>query len=262
MNDRIGFIGMGNMATALAKGMIAKNAIAPEQIIAYDINTSQLSHVCEESSIHSAKDLTSLVVGSDIIIIAIKPSIVDDTILPIKELLSGKVVISLAFGWNYEHYQAILDESTHFLYMVPNLPAQVGEGIFLLEEKHSLSTEEYKRITEVLSQVGMVQVLPSNIMAVGGVIASCAPAFINLVLEAIADGGVLHGIPRELAYQLVSQAMIGTGKLYIESNLHPGQVKDMVCSPGGATIKGIASLEEDGVRGAFIKAVDTVIKPK
>ena len=262
MKNTIGFIGMGNMATALVKGFILKGALLPEQIVAYDINSNLLSSVCEELSIQSAVDLESLIKNSAIVIIAIKPHIVDETILPFKDLLKDKIVLSIAFGWNYIRYQDMLDENTHFLYMIPNLPAQVGEGIFLLEEKHSLSANEYKQITEILSKVGMIQILPTNTMAVGGVITSCAPAFINLVLEAMADGGVLHGIPRNLAYQLVSQAMIGTGKLYLESTLHPAQVKDMVCSPGGATIKGVASLENDGVRGSFIKAIDTIITPK
>ena len=260
MIEKIGFIGMGNMATALAKGLVNNRAVLPEQLYAYDIDSVKLATICKEITINLCTSLSELIQSVDTLIIAVKPAMVEQVMLSMKELIQNKVILSLVFGYNFEKYQSIIDESNHFLYMIPNIPVQVGEGVILFEEKHSLSEEEMNDARAIFSKLGVIETLTTNLMELGGTMSSCAPAFIDLIIESLADGGVMHGLPRDIAYTLVSQTMLGTGKLQLETKLHPGQLKDMVCSPNGSTIRGIVSLEKVGLRGIFIDAIDAVLK--
>ena len=143
---------------------------------------------------------------------------------------------------------------------MPNTPAAVGEGVFLAEEENDLMEEERNFLFELLTAVGMVKELPSRLMDAAMAISGCGPAFMDMIIEALGDAGVKNGLQRKDAYELACFTMVGSARLKMETGLHPGELKDNVCSPAGTTIKGVASLEESGIRYAFIKAIDEVLK--
>lgn len=255
---KLGFIGMGNMAGAIAKGIIQKGGINAEDVYAYDLATEKLRETAEELGFHPCTSNEELLDEVDTVLVAVKPYLVEKVLTPLRERLKGKVLLSVAAGWDYDQYEKLLLGETRHLFIMPNTPALVGEGVLLFEEKNSLLPEELEEVKRLFSLVGLVQTLPSELMDIGGTVSSCTPAFIAMVIEAMAVGGVMYGLPRPLAYQLASQAVAGTGKMIRETGLHPGQLKDMVCSPKGSTIRGVASLEKSGLRDAFITAIRTV----
>ena len=136
----------------------------------------------------------------------------------------------------------------------------VGEGVVLLEEESSLTSQELAQVKELLAPLGTVETVPSSQMGIAGTLSGCGPAYAAMFLEALGDAGVLHGLPRDLAYRLAAQMLAGAGKLQLETGEHPGAMKDAVCSPGGTTILGVAELERRGFRGAVMEAIHTVQK--
>ena len=143
---------------------------------------------------------------------------------------------------------------------MPNTPAMVGEGTFLFEETTSFAAEELAAVRALFAAIGTVETLPTSLMGIGGALSGCGPAFVDLLIEAFADAGVLYGMPRDQALRLVSGTVKGAAVLQLETGLHPGVLKDMVCSPGGSTIRGVAALEKCGYRAACIAAIDAIMK--
>ncbi len=257
---KIGFIGMGNMAKAIVKGFILKEAVKPADILAYAPSQEKLKSFAGETGIIPYSSPEKMINDADFIIAAVKPDQIEAVITLVKERLKNKVLLSVAAGWDYERYETVLDASTRVLFIMPSTPVQIGEGISLFEQKHSLTAEEFKTVEKLFSAIGIVQILPAHLMGIGGTVSACTPAFLSIMIEAIADGGVKHGLPREAAYRLASQALVGTGKMQLDTGQHPGELKDAVCSPQGLTIQGVVSLENDGFRASIIRALDASVK--
>jgi pyrroline-5-carboxylate reductase len=253
---KIGFIGMGNMAKALVRGFLASGKVRAEELLAYAPNQKKLQANAEELGFKPCENVQALACESDVVIMACKPYQVEGVLREIKELLAGKVLLSVANNWDFDTYRPLVHPTSRVQYIMPNTPCQVGEGVFLLEEKNSLTEEEQTWLRTLLSACGTVIDLPASLMAPGSAVAGCGPAFVSVMMEAMADAAVKHGIPRQAAYKMVAQMVIGTGKLLLETGQHPGQLKDAVCSPGGTTICGVMALEHAGMRAAFMDAVD------
>ena len=175
----------------------------------------------------------------------------------VKEL-QEKIVISIAANFPFAKYEQILLPNTHHLSTIPNTPVAIGEGIFICENTHSLSDEELDLFTKLFSTISIVQFVETKQLSIGGTVAGCGPAFASMFIEALADAGVMHGLARPVAYKLASQMIVGTGKLQLATNNHPGAMKDAVCSPAGTTIVGVATLERKGFRSAVIDAIDAI----
>ena len=143
---------------------------------------------------------------------------------------------------------------------MPNTPVAVSRGVLLVEEENDWQEEERQKLFDILSSTGRVIEIPDRLMTAAMAISGCGPAFMDMIIEALGDAAVKNGIQRKQAYELAAQTMAGSAQLMLDTGLHPGQLKDNVCSPGGTTIKGVASLEESGLRYAFIKAVDAIVK--
>ena len=252
---KVGFIGMGNMASAIAGGIIKSGFISGDLVYAFDIDNSKLDAVNKTYGINGCTSEQELVNQVDIVIMAVKPNIVESVINKIKENLHNKAMISIVAGYNNDRYNELLLPSSRHLTVMPNTPALVLKGMTLLEKENSLSDEEFTFAKEMFSSIGQIAILPSYQMQAGGSISGCGPAFVYMFIEAMADGGVSLGLPRDVAYQLASQTLIGSGTMQQETNLHPGILKDQVCSPGGITIKGVETLEENDFRNAVIKAI-------
>lgn len=257
---KIGFLGFGNMAQAMAQGLLYKAAVKPAQIFACAQNWDKLCRNTTAHGMQPCKSAAELVESADLIVIAVKPYLVEQVVAPIRDALQHKIVVSVAVNMDFATYEQILPAGTHHISTLPNTPVSIGEGIMLYENKHSLTAEEFAIFQQLWGTLGLLQEVDVKQMGVAGIVSGCGPAFASMFIEALADGAVLHGLPRTTAYQLASQMLAGTGKLQLASAQHPGAMKDAVCSPGGTTIVGVATLERKGLRTAVIDAIDAIAK--
>lgn len=263
MDRKIGLIGFGNMARALADGMLLTGAADPNQLYVCAKHEDKLRlNAAKRGITHVCATARQTAEQSDFVIVAVKPYLVEEVLTPIREVLRDRVVISVAAGVSFDRYEQILLPGTHHLTMMPNTPVAVGAGIILCEEKHSLTDQEFHEFRQLFSKLGMIESLPPSQFAVAGDLAGCGPAFTAMYLEALADGAVLYGLSREAAYRLASQMVLGTASLQLATGDHPGAMKDAVCSPGGLTIAGVAALENGGFRASVIDALSAIQKKK
>ena len=241
---KLGFIGFGNMAQAIAEGLLRSKALEPEQICACAKDWDKLCAATEPRGMRPCRDAREVAEAADVVIVAVKPHLSEE-------------VVSVAAGWPFDRYEALLPGTRH-LSTMPNTPVRVCAGVFLLEEKHSLTPEEYVLVQELFGHLGLVQPVESRLLGIAGTLSGCGPAFVSMFIEALGDAGVKHGLPRAMAYRLAGQMVAGTGRMQVETGAHPGAMKDAVCSPGGTTIVGVAELERGGMRAAVINAVDAI----
>ncbi len=254
----IGFIGFGNMAQAMADGLILMKAAEPRQIFACAKHWDKLVSAAGSRGVNPCHTAAEVAEKSDLVVVAVKPYLVEEVLAPVGGLLRGKILISVAAGISCDRLEEILPEGIHHLTVMPNTPVSVGEGVILCEQKHTLTEDEFEKFTKLFSRLGLVETLPASQFGIAGDLTGCGPAFTAMYLEALADGAVLYGLPRETAYRLASQMIVGTGKLWQASKVHPGAMKDAVCSPGGLTIAGVAALEQKGFRAAVIEALGAI----
>lgn len=258
--ESLGFIGMGNMAQALAQGFIASGALKGERVFAYAPHQEKLRANAERIGFQPVASLTELAAAADTLVMACKPYQIESVVAELGDALSGKALVSIAAGWDFARYESVLLQSTRFQFVMPNTPAMVREGVLLFEEKTSLEKAERQELMDLFSTVGVVEVVPSRLMSAAGTVTGCGPAFVDLMIEAYADAAVKYGVPRAQAYALVAQMVKGSAALALETKEQPGVLKDAVCSPGGTTIRGVCSLEEDGFRAACIHSIDAILK--
>ena len=257
--NKLGFIGMGNMAQAIVKGWNGTPLQEAEEVLAYAPNREKLENNAKKLGFTPAASAPDLVEKSDWVILACKPYQVEGVLAEVKDSLKSKVLLSIALGWNYARFQEVLGPGQRVRYVMPSTPAEVGEGVFLLEEEHNLTETEEEISRLLFAGLGRVMVLPSRLMGIGGSISGCGPAFADMIIEAFGDAAVKYGLPRQTAYELVSQMLLGAAKLQRDTGRHPAELKDAVCSPGGSTIRGVTALEAHGLRSACQAAVDAVM---
>jgi len=259
---KIGFIGMGNMAQAIAAGFIFSGKIDGGDVYAYAPHQDKLKANAGKIGFVPAPTPKALVQSVDVIIMACKPYQIDGVLDEVGEYMKGKALISVAAGWVFDNYSAKLDSAVRIQCIMPNTPSMVGEGVLLFECQNSLEEAERAEIIDMFGSLGLVEELPTELMGIGGAISGCGPAFMDMIIESYGDAAVKYGIPRTLAYKLISQTMLGSAKLQLESGTHPGSLKDAVCSPKGTTICGVAALEKAGLRSACIESIDAIMNKK
>lgn len=257
---KLGFIGMGNMASAIYNGIVTGNFLSNKDIVAYDINSAQFDKLAVKPNV--AKSVEEVIKSSEIILVAVKPQVVESVIKPVKDLLKNKVLVSIVLGYDFDKYNTILDQSTRHVFVMPNTPARVLCGMSLVEEKNNLTDEELKYVIDMFKSFSEVEIMPSHLMSAAGSLSGCGPAFVYMMIEALADAAVLEGVPRDKAYKLASTTVMGSGKMQLETGIHPGILKDNVCSPGGSTIRGVNKLEESGFRSALMDALRACVHYK
>ena len=252
---KLGFIGMGNMGYALAEGLVKFAGISPEDICAYAPNYEKLLKNAEKLGFVPSKTLEEIK-QADTIVMACKPYQIESVLAELGDI-SGKNILSVAFGWDLAKYSEYVDiNKVGVQYTIPNTPVSIGAGVILMETESSMTESDRNDLIDILSKFSKVVELDAKLMTAGSAIAGSAPAFVDVFIEALADGGVKNGIPRAKAYEIIPQMVIGAAKLMQETGLHPGVLKDQVCSPGGTTIRGVDAMEKGGVRAAMIDAVD------
>ncbi len=254
---KVGFIGSGNMGEALIKGLTAANVVPGEMIWASDVRGDRLKEIAGTYGIKLAPDNLQLVREADVVIMAVKPQIMAPVLREIASVFSRrKLMISLAAGVSTESIRASLGKDRRLIRVMPNTPALVLEGVTAIAKAEGLEPEDMDVAGEIFSAVGRVVVLDESLMDAVTGLSGSGPAYVALVIESLADGGVKMGLDRITAMTLATQTVLGAAKLLLETRLHPGALKDMVSSPGGTSIAGVAALEEGGIRTTFIKAVE------
>jgi pyrroline-5-carboxylate reductase len=253
----VGFIGAGNMGEALIKGLIEANLVPATSIHATDVRLERLKELDRQFGIQVSSDNADLVRHSDIVILAVKPQIMDSVLKEIAPAVTRKkLLISIAAGVSTAKIRTVLHKDARLIRVMPNTPALVLEGVTAIAKADGLEPDDLDTAGEIFSAVGRVVVLDETQMDAVTGLSGSGPAYVAIVIESLADGGVRMGLDRITAMTLATQTVLGAAKLLLETGLHPGALKDMVSSPGGTSIAGIAALEEGGIRTTFIKAVE------
>lgn len=253
---KIGFIGFGNMAGAIAQGMIQYGGINPNDVIASAVDIKRLKEKAEKLGITYTTENSEVAKKSDVLFIAVKPHLVGEVISGIKEALRpNTILISVAAGVSISDLESMFSLPVKLVRTLPNTPAMVGEGMTLYKVNQEVTKQEENMVYELLNGFGQALAVEEKQFAGGGSMTGCSPAFIYMLLEAMADAAVLTGMKRKDAYLLAGQTVKGSAQMLLETELHPGELKDMVTSPGGTTIEGVRTLERLGFRSAMMEAI-------
>lgn len=257
MDKKIGFIGCGNMGQAMIGGIVKSGLVAPEQVYASDPSEQNLSRMQAEYGICITQDNLVLAKKCDILVLSVKPYLYTDVIEEIRDAVKEHaLIVMIAAGQTIAANEARFGREIKIVRAMPNTPALVGEGMAALCANSFVTEEEKNEVREIFESFGKAEFVGESMMdAVAGVSGS-SPAYVYMFIEALADGAVMQGMPRQQAYTFAAQAVLGSARMVLETGMHPGALKDMVCSPGGTTIEAVASLEQDGMRAAVINAVN------
>lgn len=258
---KIGFVGCGNMATAIIKGIIKKQIIEEENIMASAKTKTTLERVQRELGIKVSMDNSEVVKNSDIVVLAVKPQYYQEVIEQIKDTVSdNQIIISIAPGKTLAWLQDCFGKNVRLVRTMPNTPALVGEGMTGACRNEYVTDEDYATVLQILGSFGEVETIPENLMDVCVSVSGSSPAYIYILIEAMADGAVADGMPRAQAYKFAAQSVLGSAKMVLETGKHPGELKDQVCSPGGTTMEAVRVLEEEGFRSSVIEAMKACVR--
>ncbi|MBR6569857.1 MAG: pyrroline-5-carboxylate reductase [Clostridia bacterium] len=254
---KLGFIGAGNMGSAILRGLISSEFLMADDMAICDLNARRLEELsdqypgltCTESDVELAE-------MCDMVVLAVKPHFMAEVIEHIRDELNGKAVISIAAGWTVEQLTNALEGSgATCLRVMPNTPAMVGEGMTALCEDTTFSEEDFDFAKGIFNSIGRTVVLPERLFDGVIAISGSSPAYVYIMIEAMADAGVKEGLYRSTAYELAAQAVLGSALMVLESGTHPAALKDAVCSPAGTTIEAVEELERKGFRAAIMDAM-------
>ena len=256
---KLGFIGAGNMGSAILNGILKEGFLTADQIAVTDKMPASCAKFAAQG-VCVMEDNKSLASACECVLLAIKPVYTAQVIEEIFEELKGKFVISIVAGWNYDMLDHALPKEARFVRVMPNTPLAVGEGMSLISERCRCTPEEFDFAQSVFASAGKVAKVEDHVFIAATSINGCGPAFVYQFIEALADGAVRYGVPRAMAYELAAQTLIGAAKMVQETGEHPGKLKDAVCSPGGTTIEGVYALENGGMRATVMDALGATIE--
>lgn len=253
---KIGFIGMGNMGYAILKGLL--KVYDKEEIIFTDVNRERCGQVSKETGVASAADNAQCAVSAKYIVLAVKPQFFAPVLSDIAGILTKEhIIISIAPGITVDSLKEKLGADKRIVRAMPNTPALLGEGMTgVCYEPSLFDAEEQETIKAFFESFGKMQIVEERLMNAVVCVSGSSPAYVYMFIEALADSAVKYGLPRDAAYKMAAQAVVGSARMVLETGEHPGALKDKVCSPGGTTIAAVSALEEHGFRNAVIKASD------
>ena len=254
-SPRVGFLGAGKMATALARGWLTAGLVAADRVLASDPVAQARASFTRVTGMRATEDNRQVVAGSDLLILAVKPQSMNGLLVEIRSSLEARhVLVSIAAGISLR--QLTEGSGTKRLVRVmPNTPCLVGASASAYATAEGAQPEDIALIDRLLSAVGVAFRLPEHLLDAVTGLSGSGPAFVYVMIEALSDGGVRAGLPRDVAMTLAAQTVLGAAKMVLETGTHPGALKDAVASPGGTTIAGLHALERGGVRGSLIDAV-------
>ena len=253
---KIGFIGMGNMGYAMLNG--ALKVFPKEDLVFTDVNSERVSTVAKETGVSYVETNAELANCAKFIVLAIKPQFYAPVIKNIENIVKkDNVVISIAPGISVGSLKDALGFDARIVRAMPNTPALLGEGMTgVCYDQTAFNFEEKDVIAKLFSSFGKYKLVDERLMSAVTCVSGSSPAYVYMFIEALADSAVKYGMPRDAAYEMAAQTVVGAAKMVLETKEHPAKLKDQVCSPGGTTIAGVAALEEYGFRNSIIKACD------
>jgi pyrroline-5-carboxylate reductase len=256
MTRKIGFIGCGNMANAIIGGILSAGTLKPEDIIASNHTSQKLEQAREKYGIATTLSNRVAAAQCEILVLAVKPQYFSEVIEEISDdVPDSTVVVSLAPGKSLERICDMFGHDLKLIRTMPNTPALVGEGMTALCPNSLVTPEELKEVRRLFDSFGKTEVVSESTMDAVVAVSGSSPAYVFLFIEAMADAAVMGGMPRAQAYTFAAQSVLGSAKMMLETGKHPGELKDMVCSPAGTTIEAVAALERSGFRGAVMEAM-------
>ncbi len=259
---KIGFIGCGNMATAIIKGIITNGCIESEKIFVYDICSPSAQNVKSVFNVSVCKSETGVAENSDVVFLAVKPNVISSVLGKIDNAIKEKqpLIISIAAGKTIEFLEGCINSKSRIIRVMPNINAKVGEAMSAYCFNSLVTDEDKKAVETLLLSFGKVMCLDESAFPLFGVLGGCAPAFTYMFIDALARAGVKNGMKKDEALKIAAQTVYGSAKMILESDEHPFKLIDNVCSPGGTTIEGITSLQADGFEKAVHNAVDKALE--
>ena len=254
---KVGFLGAGNMGEAMIRGMLQAGLVPAGSVFASDPQRERLAHIAKQYGIRGVSSNAELVREADVVVLAVKPQIMASVLAEIAPAVDArKLCISVAAGVATLTIRSHLGRPVRLIRVMPNTPALVLEGVTAIARADGLEPGDLETVQELFGAVGKAVLLDEDALDAVTGLSGSGPAYVAIVIESLADGGVKMGLDRATAMTLAAQTVLGSAKLILETGVHPGQLKDMVSSPGGTTIAGISALEEGGVRRTFISAVE------
>jgi len=253
---KIAFIGAGKMAEAILKELLRSGWAAPGEVVLSDVLEERLRYLAGEYGVGVTRSNPEAAAGAEVVLLAVKPQKMDEVLGEISGSLgAGRTVISIAMGKRTDHIEGLLPAGTEVVRVMPNNPAMVGEAVSVLS--YGSNAGEVARATArgIFSSLGEVFEVEERLQDAAMALSGCGPAYFYVIAEALSDAGVKLGLDRDLSLRLAAGTMVGAGRMLMETGMHPGQLKDMVTSPGGSTIVALEALEEAGLRNAFYKAL-------
>jgi pyrroline-5-carboxylate reductase len=261
MGKTIGFIGCGNMGKAIIGGIVNSKMTSPENIIVGDINEKALKATKEELGVNITTDNLDVAKTADILFLSIKPNLYPMIIGQIKDdVKDSVVVVTIAAGKTIESTQDAFGKKIKVVRVMPNTPALVGEGMAAICPSKEVTEEDLNNVVKIFESLGEAEIIGENLFDAVTSVSGSSPAYVYMFIEAMADAAVIDGMPRNKAYKFAAQAVLGSAKMVLETGKHPGELKDMVCSPAGTTIEAVKALEEKGFRNAVISAMQACTK--
>ena len=257
---KFGFIGCGNMASAIISGGLKKEIFTKEELLASVKTEVSAQKVRDALGISCTTDNLAVAAQADFLFLAVKPQFCEEVATQISQhRKEGQILVSIAAGKTLAWLKEKFGKDQKIIRTMPNTPALVGEGITGVCPDDLVTEEEINQVLTILGSFGKAAVVTEPVLDIVGAVSGSSPAFVFMFIEAMADGAVAEGMPRKQAYEFAAQAVLGSAKMVLETGLHPGSLKDMVCSPGGTTIEGVNVLEKEGMRSAVMDAVRACI---
>ena len=254
---KLGFIGCGNMASAIMSGIISNGLIQADEIIGADVFAPCKEKAKETLGIQIAESNMEVVQKADAFVLSIKPQFYAQVIAEIKDYVKeNQIIITLAPGKTLNWLEEQFGKPVKIVRTMPNTPAMVQEGMTAACASTSVTAEELAYVCDILKAFGDVEVIPEKLMDAVVAVSGSSPAYVFMMIEAMADAAVAEGMPRNQAYKFAAKAVMGSAKMVLETGKHPGELKDMVCSPGGTTIEAVKVLEETGFKSALMQAME------
>lgn len=253
---KIGFIGCGNMAKAMISGILKNQLTEKENIIASDISEVSRNASKEQLGINMTGSNLEVVENSDVFVLSVKPQYYETVISEIKDAVSAdQIVVTIAPGKTLCWLEEKFEKEVKLVRCMPNTPALVGEGMTAVTPNHYVSKEELAQVITILNSFSKTEVIGEHLMDAVVSVSGSSPAYVYMMIEAMADAAVADGMARDMAYKFAAQAVYGSAKMVLESGKHPGELKDMVCSPAGTTIEAVRTLEKEGFRSSIMEAM-------
>ena len=258
---KIGFIGCGNMASAMMGGIIKNQICRPEEITVHDLLPAAVERVKTTFGVSAAESNAAVLAQSELVVLAVKPQFYEEVIREIAPgEQQGQVIVTIAPGKTLAWLAEVFGKELPIVRTMPNTPAMVGEGITAVCPNEQVTPQMLETVLKVLGGFGKAEVIPERLMDAVVAVSGSSPAYIFMLIEAMADAAVAEGMPRQQAYTFASQAVLGSAKMVLETGKHPGELKDMVCSPAGTTIEAVQVLEETGFRSSVMQAMRVCAK--